>query len=63
MRLVYAAPGDARHSDVGLVGPSLSVPLENVSWRVVIPPGYDLQDYHGGLRLRCASRHEYNQDE
>ena len=52
VRLVYAAPGNAARGDVGLIGPSLSVPLENVTWRVVIPPGYDLKDYHGGLRLR-----------
>jgi hypothetical protein len=37
---------------VALIGPSLSVPLENVTWRIVIPPGYELDDYRGGLRLR-----------
>jgi hypothetical protein len=51
VRLVYAAtPRPGR--DVELVGPSLNVPLENVTWRVVIPPGYELEDYSGGLRLR-----------
>jgi hypothetical protein len=28
------------------------VPLENVTWRVIVPPGYDLANYAGGLRLR-----------
>jgi hypothetical protein len=51
VRLVYAVSASPKGS-VGLVGPGLSVPLENVTWRVVIPPGYDLEDYSGGLRLR-----------
>src|SRR2546430_13434338 len=38
--------------EVRLIGTSLNFPLENVIWRVVIPPGYKLDDYHGGLRLR-----------
>lgn len=50
-RLVYAAPA-APGREVTLTGPSLSVPVENASWRVVLPPGYDLEDYRGGLRLR-----------
>jgi hypothetical protein len=51
VRLVYSVPG-TQTGRVDLVGPSLSVPLENVSWRVVLPPGYDLDGYAGGLRLR-----------
>ncbi|MFT3830416.1 MAG: hypothetical protein QM691_12005 [Opitutaceae bacterium] len=51
VRLVYSAPG-GKGGDVGLVGPRLNVPLENVTWRVVIPPGYELESYGGGLRLR-----------
>lgn len=51
VRLVYSAPA-ARGNDVGLAGPSLSVPLENVTWRVVLPPGHVLDDYRGALRLR-----------
>ena len=51
VRLVYAVEGSAK-GPVGLVGPRLNVPLENVTWRVVIPPGYDLDDYSGDLRLR-----------
>jgi hypothetical protein len=51
VRLVYSADPAGRGT-VALAGPSLSVPLENVTWRVVIPPGYELEDYAGGLRLR-----------
>jgi len=51
VRLVYSAPG-GKGGDVGLVGPRLNVPLENVTWRVVTPPGYELESYGGGLRLR-----------
>ena len=50
VRLVYAVPG-AHPGKIALAGPSLSVPLENVSWRVVLPPGYRLEDYGGSLRL------------
>lgn len=51
VRLVYAVP-ESQHGRISLVAPGLSVPLENVTWRVVIPPGYELEDYQGGLRLR-----------
>ena len=51
VRMVYAVPG-AHAGRIDLLGPSLSVPLENVSWRVVIPSGYQLVDYRGGLQLR-----------
>jgi hypothetical protein len=51
VRIVYTAAA-ATKRDIALLGPSLSVPLENVTWRVVLPPGYELDDYSGGLRLR-----------
>ena len=51
VRLVYSATG-AGPGGVSLAGPRLSVPLENVTWRVVIPPGFDLGRYTGTLRLR-----------
>jgi hypothetical protein len=54
VRVVYSAPG-GKGGDVGLVGPRLNVPLENVSWRVVLPTGYELASYGGGLRLREES--------
>ena len=51
VRLVYAVPdGHRRGGD--LIGPSLNVPLVNVSWRVVVPPGYALSSYRGGLQLK-----------
>ncbi|HEY4247750.1 MAG TPA: hypothetical protein VGM64_12900 [Lacunisphaera sp.] len=52
VRLVYATAQTGNNGAAGLIGPSLSVPLENVTWRVVIPPGYELKDYQGALRLR-----------
>ena len=52
VRLVYTSSGAGNGNPIGLVAPSLSVPLENVTWRVVIPPGYDLDKYRGSLRLR-----------
>jgi hypothetical protein len=52
VRLVYAVAPPNSSRRIALAAPSLSVPLENVTWRVVVPPGYDLQDYSGGLRLR-----------
>jgi hypothetical protein len=52
VRLVYTSSGPGKNGLIGLVAPSLSVPLENVTWRVVVPPGYDLEKYHGSLRLR-----------
>lgn len=51
VRLVYSAAAPA-NGDLALIGPSLAVPLENVTWRVVLPPGCELADYSGGLRLR-----------
>jgi hypothetical protein len=50
VRMVYAVSG-ARAGRISLTGPSLSVPLENVTWRVVLPPGYKLDGYKGSLRL------------
>jgi hypothetical protein len=51
VRLVYSASGSGS-GPVELAGPSLSVPLENVTWRVVMPPGYTLGRYRGDLLLR-----------
>jgi hypothetical protein len=50
VRLVYSVAGSGGGA-VALAGPGLSVPLENVTWRVVIPPGYDLRRHEGGFRL------------
>ena len=51
VRLVYSAQS-AGGGPVALAGPSLSVPLENVTWRVVVPPGFRLERYDGSLQLR-----------
>ncbi len=50
VRLVYSAPGGP--GAVRLTGPSLNIPLENVSWRVVVPPGRELRGHAGDLELR-----------
>jgi len=49
VRLVYLAPQGNT-----LRGPSFSVPLENVTWRVVVPEGSTLANYKGDLELRDA---------
>jgi hypothetical protein len=51
VRLVYATPGSGA-GPIRLVAPRLSVPLENVAWNVVVPPGLRLERYRGGLVLR-----------
>ena len=50
LRLVYSVP-DMQGRRVDLVGPSLDVPLENVSWRMIVPPGYSVDGYKGSLRF------------
>ncbi len=52
VRMVYTSAGSGGSGTIGLVAPSMSVPLENVTWRVVIPPGYEMENYRGGLRLK-----------
>ncbi len=51
VRIVYSVP-DAQRWGIELIGPSLNVPLVNVSWRVIVPPGYEISDYRGALRLK-----------
>ncbi len=51
VRLVYSVPASSR-SKIDLLGPNLDVPLVDVTWRVILPPGTDLADYEGGLRLQ-----------
>ncbi|MEZ5277308.1 MAG: hypothetical protein R3F07_13075 [Opitutaceae bacterium] len=50
VHFVYAL-NEPQSGRIELAGPSLSSPLENVTWRVVLPPGYELDDFEGGLRL------------
>ena len=51
VRIVYAVT-QRDGGRIALRGPGLNVPLENVSWRVIIPAGYALDGYSGGLQLR-----------
>lgn len=53
VRFVYASgAGEAMR----LEGPSLSVPMENLSWRVLIPEGWRLRDHQGDFDLKNQSR-------
>lgn len=54
VRVVYSVPL-AQRGDVELQGPSLDVPLEDVSWRMILPPGRELAGCKGGMRLMGAS--------
>ncbi len=36
-------------SSITLLGPTLSIPLENIDWYVMLPDGYDLNSYKGGF--------------
>ncbi len=51
VRLVYSVP-DTQRGTIELLGPSLNVPLVNVSWRIIVPPGYSVANSSGGLRLK-----------
>jgi hypothetical protein len=51
VRFVYAVT-TVQGGSIALLGPRLNLPLENVSWRVVLPPGHRLASYRGGLQLR-----------
>jgi hypothetical protein len=50
IRIVYVV-SQTQHGAIALCGPILSVPMENVSWRVIMPAGLDLASYHGDMRL------------
>jgi hypothetical protein len=50
VHLAYLVPGTGA-GPVRLAGPGLSAPLENVTWRVVVPPGYSVRSQEGGFRL------------
>jgi hypothetical protein len=53
VRFVYASGAGAA---MKLEGPSLSVPMENLSWRVLIPEGWRLRDHQGDFDLKNQSR-------
>jgi hypothetical protein len=50
IRIVYAVP-EMQTGSIHLSGPVLSVPMENVSWRVVVPAGFTVGSWHGDPRL------------
>ena len=51
VRFVYSVPATQR-GHIDLLGPRLNVPLVNLSWNVVVPPGFVLANSSGGLRLK-----------
>ncbi|MCG8600386.1 MAG: hypothetical protein MI807_09625 [Verrucomicrobiales bacterium] len=51
VRFVYSTPGDSIGS-LQLISPLLNVPLENITWNVVAPKGYQLADNDGDLELK-----------
>lgn len=50
VRLVYLVTG-SEVENLNLISPRLNVPLENVSWNVMAPPGFELTDFDGNLEL------------
>ena len=50
IRMVYSVP-EMQRGGVMLSGPILSVPMENVSWRIVVSAGFDVGGYRGDLQL------------
>ncbi len=50
VRLVYAV--NKERGDVALTAPRFSVPLENVTWRVIVPPGFAVEEHEGGFTLQ-----------
>ena len=47
---IYSAPGKGL-KNLDLQSPPMNVPLENITWRVVAPPGFELTDDDGDLQL------------
>ena len=60
VRFVYTTPGN-RLGNLQLSSPQLSVPLENIQWNVVAPPGFELTDNDGNLEL-TRKRHQETYD-
>ena len=51
VEFAYAVDGEAG-KQISLQSPEISVPLENIEWRVVVPEGYELDDIAGDLELK-----------
>ena len=75
--LFYVFPGEGSHrarvtfayalygpgqAEVQLTGPSLSLPLQNITWRVGLPQGYTLKSQSGDLGLRSQGRWVFDAD-
>jgi len=51
VRFVYSVPGE-RLRKLKLTSPQLNVPLENITWNVVAPKGFELTGNDGDLELK-----------
>jgi uncharacterized protein YigA (DUF484 family) len=49
--MAWAVTGDGTGSRIRLRGPDLNVPMQNITWDVVLPQGYELRDAGGTLEL------------
>ncbi len=58
VRFVYAMNGKG----TVLEGPRLDVPLENLTWRVILPEGWKLRKHHGDFELEEQSRRVVQED-
>lgn len=50
VKFAYAVDGDPARK-LALISPELSVPLENIEWRVIVPDGFELKESFGDLAL------------
>ena len=56
VQITYEMQADEDVGDpVTLLGPTLSIPLENIDWYVMLPDGYDLSKYEGSFCLLYTS--------
>ncbi|MEM9080598.1 MAG: hypothetical protein AAGC74_07910 [Verrucomicrobiota bacterium] len=51
VEFTYAVDGTPQEL-ISLSSSKVSVPLENIEWRVIVPEGYDLKDFAGDLDLK-----------
>ncbi len=51
VEFAYALDGEAGKK-ITLQSPEISVPLENIEWKVLVPEGYELDDIAGDLELK-----------
>ncbi|MBL8812763.1 MAG: hypothetical protein JNM43_21540 [Planctomycetaceae bacterium] len=62
VRFVYSVPGEGLNG-LQLRSPQLNVPLENISWNVIAPKGFQLNDNDGNLELvRQTTQKDYDRD-